>query len=164
MEQQLQQMATELGEGLVRRGERLCCAESCTGGWIGQAATAVAGSSRWFERGFITYSNAAKQEMLGVRPATLETYGAVSTETVREMAAGGLVHARADWTVAVSGVAGPDGGTPDKPVGLVWLAWMNSGSEPEARRFVFGGDREDVRRCAVEEALRGLLSRLDSPA
>lgn len=160
MRKQLREAVIELGEKLARRGEHLCTAESCTGGWVGQAVTAVPGSSAWFDRGFVTYSNEAKREMLGVQPATLEQFGAVSVETVREMAAGALAGSQADWAIAVSGVAGPDGGTPDKPVGLVWLAWMHRGEVPEARRFLFEGDRGAVRRQAVEAAVQGLLERL----
>jgi nicotinamide-nucleotide amidase len=135
----------------------LATAESCTGGWIGEAVTAVPGSSDWFERGFITYSNAAKQEMLGVRSATLETHGAVSEQTVLEMAAGALAHSRATMAVSVSGVAGPTGGTATKPVGMVCIGWCVRGSAPFAVTKYFHGDRESVRRQSVVVALEGIL-------
>lgn len=135
----------------------LATAESCTGGWIAQAVTTVPGASAWFERGFVVYSNAAKEELLGVRPATLAAHGAVSEETVREMAEGALERSRAQVAVAVSGIAGPTGGTPEKPVGTVCLAWaVRSGpTRVETRRF--SGDREAVRRQAVEAALEGIV-------
>ncbi|MDQ2696486.1 MAG: nicotinamide-nucleotide amidohydrolase family protein, partial [Pseudomonadota bacterium] len=132
-------------------------AESCTGGWIAKVITDVAGSSAWFERGFVTYSNAAKAELLGVAEATLGGHGAVSGETVAAMAAGALSYSRADLAVAVSGVAGPDGGSPGKPVGTVWLAWAVRGGGCRTRRYVFAGDREAVRRQAVLAALEGIL-------
>jgi len=160
MNERLRRKVSDLGERLASRGERLCTAESCTGGWIGQAVTSVSGSSAWFDSGFVTYSNEAKMKMLGVKAGTLDRYGAVSAETVREMAAGALAGSRADWAVAVSGVAGPDGGTADKPVGLVWLAWMRRGSEPQTRRFLFDGDRDTVRLKSVEAAVEGLLDRI----
>lgn len=119
--------------------------------------TDVAGSSAWFERGFVTYSNAAKTELLGVRETTLAAHGAVSGETVTEMAEGALVRSRADMALAVSGIAGPDGGTPGKPVGTVWIAWTMKGTVTRSRCFAFGGDRERVRRRSVIAALEGLL-------
>ncbi len=148
------ELAKEVGEGLLKRGLMLATAESCTGGWIAQAITSVPGSSQWFERGFVTYSNLSKTEMLGVAKTTLERFGAVSEETVREMARGALERSRAQVSVAVSGIAGPTGGTPDKPVGTVWIAWAFE--DIAARRFHFPGDRQAVRRQAVEEALRGI--------
>lgn len=156
----LRELATRLGEALGARGLMVASAESCTGGWIGQAITAVSGSSAWYDRGFVTYSNAAKQEMLGVSAETLAVHGAVSEATVREMAQGALAASGADLAVAVSGVAGPTGGTPDKPVGLVCLAWALRGGALEARTLRFDGDREQVRRSSVEAALRGLLERV----
>lgn len=149
-------LAAAVGAALQARRWMLATAESCTGGWIAQAATSVSGSSAWFERGFVTYSNVAKQELLGVREATLAAEGAVSEAVVREMAAGAIARSRAHVAVAVSGVAGPTGGTAAKPVGLVCLAWQApQGAWSETRRF--GGDREAVRRQAVAAALEGVL-------
>jgi nicotinamide-nucleotide amidase len=149
-------LAAAAGEALRARGWMLATAESCTGGWIAQAVTSVSGSSSWFERGFVTYSNAAKQELLGVREATLAAEGAVSEAAAREMAAGALARSRAQVTVAVTGVAGPTGGTAAKPVGMVCFAWQAPGGAwSETRRF--DGDREAVRRQAVAAALEGVL-------
>ena len=150
--------ADVLGRSLQRRGWRLVTAESCTGGWIAKCVTDVPGSSAWFDRGFVTYSNAAKMEMLGVRAETLARFGAVSEETVREMAAGALACSRAQVAVAVSGIAGPTGGTPDKPVGTVWLAWQLEGQTALTRLCRFEGDREAVRYQAVVAALQGIIS------
>lgn len=150
-------LAGRLGELLGGEGRRLVTAESCTGGWIAQCVTSIPGSSRWFERGFVTYSNESKQELLGVPAEVIATHGAVSAETVAAMAGGALAHSRADCAVAVSGIAGPEGGTPDKPVGTVWLAWQLKGAAPVTRRFRFEGDREAVRRHAVMAALEGLI-------
>lgn len=156
----LSALAIIAGARLKGAGELLVAAESCTGGWIGQAVTAVAGSSEWFERGFVTYSNAAKQEMLGVREATIAAHGAVSEETAREMAAGALSHGRGTISVAVTGVAGPSGGSPAKPVGTVCFAWAR-GSEVRAETRRFDGDRESVRRQSVIRALQGVIEWLD---
>jgi len=148
-----------LANGLTARNWQLVTAESCTGGWIAKIITDRAGSSDWFDRGFVTYSNASKQDMLGVLSETLESHGAVSRETVLEMAGGALANSTAQLSVAVSGIAGPGGGTIDKPVGTVWLAW----GAPEGLEAVcehFSGDREQIRIKAVERALRGLLERL----
>lgn len=153
----LQVLAVGVGRALSAGLRKLAIAESCTGGWIAQCVTSVPGSSGWFERGFVTYSNEAKQELLGVPPDVIARHGAVSAETVAAMAGGALAHSRADCAVAVSGVAGPDGGTPDKPVGTVWLAWQLAGRAPVMRRFQFGGGREAVRRQAVAAALTGLI-------
>lgn len=153
-------LVAELAARLSARGERLATAESCTGGWIAKCCTDLAGSSDWFERGFVTYSNAAKSEMLGVPGDLIEVHGAVSEAVVESMAAGALAHSRADWSLAVSGVAGPDGGTADKPVGTVWFAWAAAGGEPEAECRHLPGDREAVRRASVGVALTGLLTRL----
>ena len=138
----------------------LATAESCTGGWIGAAITAVPGSSDWYERGFITYAYVAKREMLGVQVKTLEKFGAVSEQTVKEMVAGALAASHAQVAVAVSGTAGPAGGTPEKPVGTVCLAWALSNGEPVAETRHFAGDREAVRRQSVERALTGVLELL----
>jgi nicotinamide-nucleotide amidase len=135
----------------------LATAESCTGGWVSEAVTMVSGSSEWFERGFVTYTDAAKQEMLGVAPQTLQRFGAVSEQTVREMVLGALARSHAQVALAVSGVAGPTGGSPQKPVGTVCLAWGTRGLEPVALTRHFAGDRYAVRRQSVIEALQGVL-------
>jgi len=153
----LETLAAQLGESLRQRGLMLATAESCTGGWVAQAITAISGSSQWFERGFVTYSNAAKMELLGVNPATLEQHGAVSEPTVREMAQGALARSHAQVAVAVSGIAGPGGGSLEKPVGTVCLAWAGSGMDTRAQCLLFTGNREAVRRQAVAAVLRGLL-------
>ncbi len=157
MDLELYGLAERVGHALKSKGLMLASAESCTGGWIGEAVTAVPGSSEWFERGFITYTNAAKQEMLGVLPTTLEKFGAVSEPTVLEMAAGALVHSRASVAVSVSGVAGPSGGTAAKPVGMVCIGWCLRGAQPFAVTKYFSGDREAVRRQSVIVALEGVL-------
>ena len=150
-----------VAEGMRRRGWRLCTAESCTGGYLAKALTDLAGSSAWFECGFVTYSNIAKRRQLGVSPGTLQTHGAVSEVVVKEMAAGALRASGADVVVAVSGVAGPGGGSEDKPVGTVWLAWGLRGRAPLARHFRFSGDRAGVRFQAVLMGLAGLVRLLD---
>lgn len=157
---ELESLAARLGEALLTRGWMLTAAESCTGGWLAQAVTAVAGSSAWFDRGFVTYSNAAKMDMLGVVPRTLDLHGAVSEATVREMAEGALRHSWAQAAVAISGIAGPTGGTPDKPVGLVCFAWALEGQPTTAAVLRFDGDRQAVRAQSVRVALAGLLDRL----
>ena len=154
-------LATLAGARLKERGLKLAAAESCTGGWVAQAITAIAGSSEWFERGFVTYSNEAKQEMLGVRAETLSAHGAVSEATAREMASGALAHSRAQVAVAITGVAGPTGGTKDKPVGMVWFAWARQGAVVESAMRHFDGDRDGVRRQSVIAALQGVLERLE---
>lgn len=153
--------ARAVGECLARRGLRLATAESCTGGWVAECVTDIAGSSGWFERGFVTYSNEAKSELLGVEPGLIESHGAVSEATVRAMAAGALRHSRAEVAVAVSGIAGPSGGTPEKPVGTVWFAWQRLGKECRTKQERFEGDRRAVRRQAVVMALRGVLEVCD---
>ena len=157
MDSQLFDLAEQVGQGLKARGWMLTTAESCTGGWVAAAVTMVAGSSAWFERGFVTYTDLAKQEMLGVQAATLKQHGAVSEPTVREMVAGALAHSSGDVAVSVSGVAGPTGGTHAKPVGMVCLGWGVRGHEPLSVTRHFPGDREAVRRSAVIEALEGLI-------
>ena len=154
-------LATLVGSRLMARGMMLATAESCTGGWVAQAATAIAGSSQWFERGFVTYSDAAKQEMLGVSARTLATRGAVSEETAREMAMGALARSRAQMAVAITGIAGPTGGSPEKPVGTVCFAWGMQGSPVSSVTHQFHGDRESVRRQSLIVALQGVLERLD---
>jgi len=162
MDKQLYELAARVGVALKARALTLATAESCTGGWIGEAVTMVPGSSAWYERGFITYTNVAKHEMLGVTLATLEKFGAVSEQTVRAMAAGALANSHAQIAVAVSGVAGPSGGTPDKPVGTVCLAWARGDGEPVAETRHFAGDRDAVRKQSVERALAGVLALLNS--
>lgn len=153
-------LAESLGKALLEHGWLLATAESCTGGGIAAAITDISGSSQWFDRGFVTYSNEAKQEMLGVSPLTLQTWGAVSEQTVAEMLAGTLVKSRSQVAVAVSGVAGPTGGTADKPVGMVCLGWQLSGKPPRVVTEHFAGDRTAVREQAVVRALQGLLELL----
>ena len=152
-------LAERLGRVLAERRWMAATAESCTGGMIAGAITDVAGSSAWFDRGFVTYTNAAKVEMLGVGAGTLEAHGAVSEATAREMAAGALARSGADIAVAVTGVAGPSGGSAGKPVGLVCFAWACRGGAIEARSLHFAGDRAAVRAAAVATALEGLISR-----
>jgi len=163
-ETELESLARRVGAALLERGLMLATAESCTGGWVAQAVTAVDGSSQWFERGFVTYSNAAKQELLGVRTETLEAHGAVSEATVLEMATGALAHSRARVALSISGVAGPTGGTPEKPVGTVWHGWALAGRPPRARLHRYNGDRASVRRQAVITALAGVLELLEERA
>ncbi|THF62204.1 CinA family protein [Pseudothauera rhizosphaerae] len=158
MDAELAALSREVGEALRSRGWKLASAESCTGGWIAEAVTATAGSSEWFDRGFVTYSNEAKCEMLEVSPILLAAHGAVSEPIVREMAVGALAHSRADVAVAVSGIAGPSGGTPDKPVGTVCLAWGVCGEPPRVETRHFAGDREAVRRQTVICALAGVIA------
>ena len=155
-------LAEKLGQRLKAKGELLVTAESCTGGWVAQVVTAIAGSSAWFERGFVTYSNAAKEEMLGVRHETIIRHGAVSEETAREMALGALARSHGTTALAVTGIAGPTGGTAAKPVGTVCFAWVakNRAAIAETRRF--SGDRDAVRRQSVEHALARALELLDS--
>lgn len=160
MDSELYELSVKVGAALKRHDAMLATAESCTGGWIGQAVTMVPGSSRWFDRGFVTYTNDAKQDMLGVSGDTLGQFGAVSEQTVREMVAGALQRGRAQVAVAVSGIAGPDGGTPQKPVGTVMLAWGRKGGGTLARTMHFAGDRDAVRRQTVIAALEGVLSLL----
>lgn len=154
-------LVARLATHLTQRGQRLCTAESCTGGWIAKRCTDAAGSSAWFECAWVTYSNASKQRLLGVPAAAIEDHGAVSEAVVCAMARSALVASDADWSIAVSGIAGPGGGTADKPVGTVWLAWAGPDDWLAARRYVFDGDRDAVRRQTVSAALRGLLERLD---
>jgi nicotinamide-nucleotide amidase len=160
MDKRLYRLAQQVGAALKSRALTLATAESCTGGWIGEAITAVPGSSDWYERGFITYTYVSKREMLGVQAKTLEKFGAVSEQTVKEMVAGALAASDAQVAVAVSGTAGPAGGTPEKPVGTVCLAWALRGGEPVAETRHFAGDREAVRRQTVVRALDGVLELL----
>lgn len=152
----LQRIALDAGQHLRAARHMLVTAESCTGGWIAKVVTDIAGSSEWFDCGMAVYSYEAKQAMLGVQPQTLETHGAVSRETVIEMVSGALVHSGASIAVAVTGIAGPGGGAPDKPVGTVWIAWKRRGGYARAELFRFDGDRDAVRRQTVAAALHGL--------
>lgn len=151
------QQALTLAAQLNERQLKLACAESCTGGWIAKSLTDLSGSSRWFDCGVVTYSNQAKMNLLGVSAVTLDNHGAVSQPVVKEMVLGLLDRCDADYGIAVSGIAGPGGGSADKPVGTVWLAWGRPGVLIEAMRFRFDGDREQVRRQAVIAAIQGVL-------
>ncbi len=154
------ELVEELALRLASRGWVMATAESCTGGWIAKCCTDRAGSSAWFELGFVSYSNAAKEELLGVDAQTLGERGAVSREVALQMAEGARRLAGVDVAVAVTGVAGPDGGTPDKPVGTVWFGWSREGGAADAEVACFRGDRDAVRRQTVAQALQGLIDRL----
>ena len=154
---ELLKLCAELGAALKSRGWTLALAESCTGGWVAQSVTAIAGSSAWFDRGFVTYSNAAKIEMLGVAENTLNRHGAVSEQTAREMALGALEHSYANIATAITGIAGPDGGSQEKPVGTVCFAWATTGGHLKTVTRHLAGDREEVRRMSVKTALEVLL-------
>ena len=158
-DQQLEALAADVGALLLANGQQLSTAESCTGGWVAQCLTSIAGSSAWFERGFVTYSDQAKREMLGVANDTLAAHGAVSEATAAAMASGALRRSQADWALAVTGVAGPSGGSADKPVGTVCFAWAGPGGRVETETCHFPGDRADVRAQSVARALTGLLER-----
>lgn len=164
MDAKLRLLSEAVGVALLRHHFMLTCAESCTGGWVAAVVTATAGSSNWFERGFVTYSDDAKQEMLGVPAATLSAHGAVSEETARAMAAGALAHSHAQIALAITGIAGPAGGSPSKPVGTVCFSWCIEGTSAISETRIFPGDRETVRRSALIHALSGLLSRLEGAA
>jgi len=152
----LRRRAEQVAETLRANDEMLSTAESCTGGWVAKACTDLAGSSEWFESAAVTYSNRAKQALLGVTPATLGKHGAVSRECALEMVAGVLARFEANVAVAVTGIAGPGGGTPEKPVGTVWIAWQRRGHAARVEVFHFGGDRDAVRRQTVATALDGI--------
>ncbi|MEZ5671097.1 MAG: CinA family protein [Thiotrichaceae bacterium] len=160
MSSELEAQSYRCGLLLQQNNWLLSTAESCTGGWLAQVITAVAGSSTWFDRGFITYTNLAKQEMLGVQAATLATYGAVSEAVVLEMAQGALQHSQAHVSIAISGIAGPAGGSVTKPVGTVWIGWALP-SRQFATCFLFDGNRQAVRHQAVYAALLRLEQALD---
>lgn len=153
-------LVERLAAALTARGWLMATAESCTGGWIAKCCTDRAGSSDWFESGVVSYSNRAKQDLLGVSGGTLARAGAVSREAALEMAEGVQRRTGTQAAVAVTGIAGPDGGSADKPVGTVWFGWALAGRSAEAERLVFAGDREAVRRQTVAHALQGLLYRL----
>ena len=155
----LEAILIQISAQLRARGWMLATAESCTGGMIAAACTDLAGSSQWFERGFVTYSNAAKTELLGVPTALIAQHGAVSEPVARAMAEGAVAHAHAQVSVAVTGVAGPTGGSADKPVGTVWFGWSTNGVvTTEMRRFA--GDRAAVRQATLAHALRGVVQRM----
>lgn len=154
-------LVADLARALLSRGWMLATAESCTGGLIAAACTELAGSSAWFDRGVVVYSYQAKTDLLGVPTALIQAHGAVSEAVARAMVEGALAHSAAQVAVAVTGVAGPGGGTPDKPVGTVWLAWGVRGQATVARRHWWPGDRVEVRRQTVRQALAGLLQAVD---
>jgi nicotinamide-nucleotide amidase len=153
---ELRTQSEVVAEAARRQRLMVVTAESCTGGWIAKCLTDIAGSSAWFAAGVVAYSYEAKEALLGVNPRTLEQFGAVSEEVAREMVAGALARMGGDVAVAVTGIAGPSGGTPDKPVGTVWIGWKRRGGYAQARVFHFEGDREAVRRQTVATALEGL--------
>ena len=157
-------LARSLGQLLKARGLRIATAESCTGGWIAKTLTDVPGSSAWFERGFVTYSNDAKHDMLGVQKALIERFGAVSGECAAAMAEGALRVGRGDVAVAVSGIAGPDGGSAAKPVGTVWFGFSGVGGDTTTLCRLLSGDRDAVRRAAVGIALQSVIDRLRAGA
>jgi len=158
----IEALARAVGRALKQHGVMLATAESCTGGWVAQAVTGIPGSSEWFERGLITYSNTAKREMLAVSTDTLVRQGAVSEATARAMAEGALTHSRAQVSLAITGIAGPSGGSPEKPTGTVCLAWAGKKRKTRSMSVRYDGDRDAVRRQAVARALSGLLEFLES--
>lgn len=163
MDSELVGLSAALGRICLARGLVVATAESCTGGWAAEVITHTAGSSAWFDRGFVTYANAAKADMLGVRLITIETFGAVSLETAEEMAAGALRNSNAMISLSITGIAGPTGGTPEKPVGTVCFGWClkyaDGAMVPSCERRLFEGDREAIRRQSVIHALSGLIER-----
>jgi nicotinamide-nucleotide amidase len=159
-DEQLRSLAQEVAAALQRQSLMVVAAESCTGGWIAKTLTDLPGSSAWFDAGVVTYSYGAKEALLGVNPRTLERTGAVSEETVLEMVSGALARFGAGMAVAVTGIAGPSGGTPEKPVGTVWIGWKRRGGYARAKLFHFAGDREAVRRQTVAAALAGIRETL----
>lgn len=156
----LTRLATQVGALLKERKLVLTTAESCTGGGLGFFITAIPGSSDWYERGFVTYSNAAKIELLGVGAKTIDTFGAVSEETAKEMVEGALHNSNANTGIAITGIAGPAGGTPEKPVGTVWIAWAGPTFSTQAEVMTFTGDREKIRLSSIEWALVKLVALL----
>lgn len=159
MNERLLQLGHELGVQMLQRNWRVATAESCTGGGIATAITAIAGSSSWFDCGIVSYANSAKEKLLGVSSKSLDQYGAVSEEVVIEMVRGVLSVSAANLAVAVSGVAGPGGGSPEKPVGTVWFAWATSSGLVTTKQTKFSGDRRDIQNQAVIFALEGLLDK-----
>ncbi len=160
MREKILQKVTELSQALLKAKVMVATAESCTGGMVAEALTAVAGSSAWFERAFIAYSYESKYEMLGVHPLTIQEHGSVSKQCVEEMAIGALQNAHVQLTVALSGIAGPDGASAGKPVGTVWIAWAGQHMSVVSQRFQFDGDRDSVREQATLAALEGMHERL----
>jgi len=155
---QFESLVSQVGKALVDNDFMVVTAESCTGGMIAEALTSIGGSTAWFDRSYITYSYESKREMLGVKEITIQKKGAVSQECVEEMALGALQQSHATVSVACSGIAGPSGGTPDKPVGTVWLAWAVQGQEEViSQQFHFDGDRQTVREKTTETALMGIM-------
>jgi nicotinamide-nucleotide amidase len=160
MREKILQKVTELSQALLKAKVMVATAESCTGGMVAEALTALPGSSAWFERAFIAYSYESKYEMLGVHPLTIQEHGSVSKQCVEEMAIGALQNAHVQLTVALSGIAGPDGASVGKPVGTVWIAWAGQHMSVVSQRFQFDGDRDSVREQATLAALEGMLDRL----
>jgi nicotinamide-nucleotide amidase len=152
-------LSRQLGGLLKSHGQRVAVAESCTGGGLAKVMTDVAGSSEWFDRGFVTYSNAAKMDLLQVQSTTLEKFGAVSQEVAREMVRGALKNSNADWALSITGIAGPSGGTPDKPVGLVWFGLVNKNGEYETRKQIYFSGRQNIRESAIHFALSWLVEK-----
>ena len=157
--QTLTSIAQQLGEMLCKKNAKLTTAESCTAGGISEAITAVSGSSQWFEFGFVTYANSAKQQLLGVSKEALDEYGAVSEQVVKQMAQGAIKQSQADYAIAVSGIAGPDGGTQDKPIGTVWVCWQTP-TRSWTQQLMLSGDRQAVRTAAIKKSLQQLLQHL----
>ena len=156
MDNELFEISQQLGRLLQSKDKKISTAESCTGGWISQIITDVPGSSAWFDRGFVTYSNAAKMQMLGVKPETLDAFGAVSAQTATEMANGALQNSDADCAIAVTGIAGPTGGTTTKPVGTVFIAWAYKNQETKVIKKELTGNRFEIRQQSVKLALKGI--------
>ncbi len=156
MDNELLEIARQLGQLLKLNEKKIATAESCTGGWIAQVITEVSGSSAWFDRGFVTYSNAAKMQMLGVNPETLDKFGAVSAETATEMVNGVLAYSDADCAIAVTGIAGPDGGTAEKPVGTIFIAWAYKNKHVKVVQQKLTGNRHEIRRQTVKIAIEGV--------
>jgi nicotinamide-nucleotide amidase len=154
----LRTLAERAGKLLLGRGQRVATAESCTGGWVAKCLTDVPGSSRWFERGYVTYSNEAKEQDIGVAADLIVRFGAVSQAVAEQMSAGARDASGATLAVAITGIAGPEGGSPEKPVGLVWFALAGRNAAPIAQQHRFSGDREGIRRAAVATALRILIA------
>jgi len=159
---EIELLAEKLGKCLLAQRWRVATAESCTGGLVAAAITSIAGSSDWFDRGFVTYSNGAKRDLLEVAESVLQSHGAVSESTAIAMAEGALQRSDAALTVAITGIAGPGGGTPEKPVGMVCFAWARTGAATISRTHHLGGDRADVRQASVAIALRGLIDVVES--
>ena len=162
MNDSIDHLVQQLSELLIERGWMIATVESCTGGMISESITRMPGSSDWFERGFVTYSNDAKQELVGVSSGSLRDHGAVSAAVAREMAAGGIRSSRADLAVSVTGVAGPDGGSEEKPVGTVWIAWADRNGKVIDQGYLFSGDRQQVREASAQSAFAGAIKFLNS--